>query len=252
MSVSPDAIETLTTELLDAEGFPDYGPNGIQVDAAVEVNRLATGTTASLATIAAAVDAGAQALLVHHGIMWGGASPIRGMFGARVRSLITGGVSLLGYHLPLDAHLERGNNAWVLKQLGCGERSPFAVYKGREIGCHAQLAQPVAPGALASQLASLFDHEVIHCPGGSDRIERIGVVTGGGQSLLADAAAAGCQAFITGETSEQTWHEAAELGIHCFACGHHATESKAIHKLGTHVAQQLGIEHIALDESNPL
>lgn len=250
--VDATRIEILADELLEAEAFADYGPNGLQVEAAVPVRRLATAATASRAAIDAAASAEAQALLVHHGVLWGATGAIRGMLGARIRRLLGAGISLLAYHLPLDAHPEHGNNAWALRRLGTGPTTPFAPCKGRPIGLHAPLDTALAPDALATRLATLFDHAVLHCPGGPDRIDRVGVITGGGQGMLAMAAASGCDALITGETSEQTWHEAAELGIHCFACGHHATECHAIHAFGARVAERLGIEHRPLAEHNPL
>ena len=252
----PTTRATLTAtvdELLEAVDFPDYGPNGLQVEGGEAIHRLATGTTASLATIRAAVAAGADALLVHHGILWGGLQPITGMLAARVRELLAAECNLLAYHLPLDAHPERGNNAWVLRQLeaDAGVR-PFASFKGREIGLAADLPRAVPADDLVARLRTLFDHEVIHCPGGSGPIRRLGVVTGGGQGALAEAAAAGCDALVTGETSEQTWHEAAELGCHCLACGHHATECRAVHELGAELARRLDLEHHPLSEHNPL
>jgi len=239
-------------ELLEARDFPDYGPNGLQVEGSATVRVLATGTTARRATIAAALAASADALLVHHGILWGGLQPITGMLAGRVRRLLAGDCNLLAYHLPLDAHPEHGNNAWALDRLDALERKPFAAHKGRTIGLGGVLGQPLAAADLAERLHRLFGHPVVHCPGGPATIAAVGVVTGGGQGFLGDAADAGFDALITGETSEQTWHEAAERGIHCFACGHHATECRAVHALGGRVAAELGLEHVALEEHNPL
>ncbi|MHC5068148.1 MAG: Nif3-like dinuclear metal center hexameric protein [Planctomycetota bacterium] len=252
MPVSRPVLISHLDHLLNAAAFADYGPNGLQVEGRAEIHHLATAATASLSTCQAAVAAGADALLVHHGILWGGCQPITGMLRGRIACLLSAECNLLGYHLPLDAHPELGNNAWALQQLGAVDHDDFATYKGQAIGRRGRLGAGANVATLADQLHNLFNHEVIHCPGGPDTIEHIAVVTGGGQGYLAEAAAAGCQALITGETSEQTWHEAAELGIHCFACGHHATESRAIHHLGAILAEHFALTHSMIAEDNPL
>jgi dinuclear metal center YbgI/SA1388 family protein len=240
-------------DLLEARGFPDYGPNGLQVEGRAEVTRLATACTASKAVIDAAVAADAHALIVHHGLFWGGGhTRITGMLKGRIAPLLQQDCSLLGYHLPLDAHPEVGNNAVVLDLLGIAERMAFAVYKGKAIGLMGDLTEPVSAADLSDTLAGLFKHAVVHSPGADRPIRRIGVVTGGGQSSLLEAAEAGCDAFITGEASEQTWHEAAESGCHCFSCGHHATESIAIHRLGASLAAAHDLVHLPIELDNPI
>ena len=174
------------------------------------------------------------------------------MLAPRVRRLISSDCNLVAYHLPLDAHPKLGNSAVALQRIGATDCGGFAEYRGRPIGRMGLLDTPLQAAELSQRCAAAFDHAVIHCPGGPTTIERVGVVTGGGQNSLADAVAAGCDAFITGETSEQSWHEAAELGCHLFACGHHATECHAIHTLGALAAQHHGITHTALSENNPL
>lgn len=250
---SRQALIDWCTTMLAADGFADYGPNGLQVAGRERISRLATGTTASLATITAALAAGADALLVHHGLFWGsGPVTVTGILKPRLQQLLGADCNLLAYHLPLDAHPEHGNNAEALRRIGASDCGEFALYRGRAIGRIGQLARALGPAELAAELTTAFSHDVIHCPGGPDQIRTVGVITGGGQNSLTEAAAAGCDAFITGETSEQSWHEAAELGCHLFACGHHATECLAIHRLGVLAANQLAIEHVPLAETNPL
>lgn len=248
-----EEITAFLNQLLEADRFADYGPNGLQVQASERITRVATACTSSQAVIDAAVAAQADALLVHHGLFWGG-GPVRivGMLARRIAALMQGGCNLLAYHLPLDSHPRHGNNAYVLDALGISQREPFSFYKGQPIGRWGELASGLSPVDLQQKLAEIFDHTVLHCPGGPDHIQRVGVITGGGQSAVMEAASLGLDAFITGEASEQTWHEAAESGIHCFACGHFATERFAVHGLGRTLAQKFDIEHIELAEVNPI
>lgn len=235
----PSDLARCLDDLLSADTFRDYGPNGLQVDAEAPIHQVTTSTTASLAAILAAQAAGSQALLVHHGLFWG-REPVRliGPLGRRVGELMRHGISLLAYHLPLDAHPVLGNNAVALARLGIPEHSPFADQGiGRGGACPTDLTIP----DLIRRCEEVFAHPVLHCPGGPDRVRRIAVVTGGGQGYLAEARRNGFDVLITGETSEQTWHEAAEWGIHCLACGHHATEAMAIHGLGGHLAATQGL-----------
>ena len=247
-----DLLVSQLDALLDPQRIRDYGPNGLQVEGRGEVRVLATAATASQAAIDAAIAAGADTLLVHHGLLWGHEQPVTGMLQRRLKALLAADCNLIAYHLPLDAHREVGNNALLLRLLGAEPESAFARHHGIDIGWLGTLPTALDPATFAGRLAAAVDHAVVHCPGGPALIRRIGAVSGGGQSHLADAARAGCDAFITGETSEQTWHEAAELGIHCFAAGHHASEDLAIHALGAQLAAEHGLRHAPLKLLNPL
>jgi dinuclear metal center YbgI/SA1388 family protein len=238
----PDDLLRELDELFQPSRFKDYAPNGLQVEGTDSITTIATAATASQAAIAAAVEAGADALLVHHGIFWGREQRLTGMLGARVRALVKADCALFAYHLPLDAQPLIGNNAVGLELLGIHEHTAFG---DQDLGRWGTLAEAIDAATLSERCQRAFAHPVLHCPGGPERIRRVGIVTGGGQSYLASGAAAGIDAFITGETSEQTWHEAQELGIHCFACGHYATEDHAIHRLGADLAQRHGLTHHA-------
>lgn len=246
-----DRLEALLNDWLDSPSMPDYGPNGIQCEGREEVQRLATACTASLAACQAAVAAGADALLVHHGWFWGGGQVLRGPLARRVACLMTAGITLYAYHLPLDAHPRFGNNALIMRRFEITTPRPFAAHRGSDIGWYGDLSGSLTPAELAGRLSLLFGQEPRHCPGGPATIRSLGAVSGGGQSHLVDAAALGLDTFVTGEAGEQTWHEAAELGIHCFACGHHASEDLAVHELGATVAEDQGLEHVPLRLTNP-
>lgn len=252
MTLSRDTLVHHLDELLDPRHIRDYGPNGLQVEGRSEIKRIATASTASLAACHAAADIQADALLVHHGILWGKDLRITGIIRQRIAVLLQAGINLIAYHLPFDAHADVGNNAVIMRLLGAQTVAPFAEHHGMMIGWSGDLPQPLSAADFSTRLAAVFSHDVVHCPGSTPLIRRIGIVSGGGQSHLLDAAAAGCDALVTGEASEQSWHEAAESGCHLFACGHHATEDIAIHLLGERLAQQFQVEHRRLNVMNPI
>ncbi|MFW5750075.1 MAG: Nif3-like dinuclear metal center hexameric protein [Planctomycetota bacterium] len=252
MSVTVRELEHHLDELLEPGRFRDHCANGLQVEGDAEVERIATAATASLAACRAAREAGATALLVHHGVIWGGAGRITGVLRKRLSVLLGSGCNLLAYHLPLDAHPSLGNNALALARLGAQREEAFAEHGGTAIGYHGCFDAPITIDELIQRCERLFDHPVCHCPADPDRIARIGVVTGGGAGDLGAAAAAGCQALITGEPSEPAWHEARELGCHLLACGHYATENLAIHELGARLAETFQLGHLAITGDNPI
>jgi dinuclear metal center YbgI/SA1388 family protein len=245
---------TVLRELVDwcdrqlaAGSFEDYCPNGLQVEANDRVTRLVSGVTASQALIDAAAAAGADALLVHHGYFWKGeAQPLTGMKGRRVRSLFDHGISLIAYHLPLDAHPEWGNNRQLGDRLGVAG-APLA-----EGGLLWVADLDDTPDSLTSRIATATGLTPLHLPGGPARIRRLGWCTGAAQGYIEQAAAAGCDAFVSGEVSEQTTHQAAELGLHYYAAGHHATERYGVQALGDALADAFAIQHRFIDISNPV
>ena len=233
---------------LEAGSFDDYCPNGLQVEAGEQVTRIVSGVTASLDLIEAAVRAEADLLLVHHGYFWKGeAAPLTGMKGRRVRRLMQSGLSLLAYHLPLDAHHELGNNAGLGRALGL-DGAPIAD-KSLVWGAH--LEQPQSPQALGERISDALAREPqLLC--GERPISRVAWCTGAAQGYIVQAADAGYDAFISGEVSEQTLHLARELGIAYFAAGHHATERFGVQSLGTELAEAFDLEHRFIDVPNPV
>lgn len=238
--------------LLDPRRMHDYGPNGLQLEGRAEVRRLGSACTASLAACRAAAAAGCDALLVHHGVLWGRDLRLTGLLARRIATLCAAGCSLIAYHLPLDAHPELGNNAVLLELLGAQRQQAFAEHHGIQIGWVGELPAAEEASDFARRLAEIFSHAVIHCPGDGRRIRRVGAVSGGGGSHLQDAARAGCDCLVTGELGEPQWHEAAESGCHAFACGHHATESIAIHRLAERLAAEHGLIHQPIELPAPL
>ena len=242
-------IEAYCNSLLSADRFRDYCPNGLQVDAGgAEVRRLATAVTASLAVIEAAAAWGAELLLTHHGYFWKGeAEPLRGVKGKRVRTLMQNGLSLMVYHLPLDAHPELGNNRGLGKALGL----QGAPLDEEGLLWSADLPEPMDGAAIAALIGQSLGRPPLHlaAPG---RIERLFWCTGAAQGYMERVAGEGGQAYLSGEVSEQSYHLARELGIHYFAAGHHATERFGVRSLGAHLAERFGIEYRFIDEENPV
>jgi dinuclear metal center YbgI/SA1388 family protein len=245
-------LERYCDRLLESSSFEDYCPNGLQVDAGGgDIQRVISGVTASQALIEAAAERGADLLLVHHGFFWRGEpSPLIGVKGRRIRTLMQRGMSLLAYHLPLDAHPELGNNFQLARRLEFPGAQPLEQGDGLIWWVENETVQSAA--ALAARIASALGREPLHIAAGEDRIQRIGWCTGAAQGQIERAAAAGLDAFISGEISESTVHLARELGVHYFSAGHHATERYGVQALGRHLAGAFGLEHEFLDIPNPV
>lgn len=242
-----------TDTLLGAAGFRDYCPNGLQVEGRQEVQRLVSGVTASMALIEAASEAGADALLVHHGYFWKGEDAcISGMKQRRLRCLLGADISLLAYHLPLDAHVRLGNNTQLARVLGFETEGSFGSEPDLQLGQYGHLSLPLDAAGLAAHIGERLGRVPLHIPGTAARIETVGWCTGAAQSYIEAAAARGLDAFISGEISEQTVHVARETGIHYFAAGHHATERYGVQALGAHLAKHFGITHEFVDIGNPV
>jgi dinuclear metal center YbgI/SA1388 family protein len=238
--------------LLDSGAFPDYCPNGLQVEGRGRVRRLVTGVTASQALVDAAVAADADAILVHHGYFWKGEDPcVTGMKRRRLAALLAADIGLIAYHLPLDAHPEVGNNTRLGALLGFPIDGRFGTGHGPDIACHGALSHPLTASACAEHIAVALGRMPQFVSGGDHPIRRIGWCTGAAQSYIEAAAALGLDAFVSGEISEQTVHVARECGIHFYAAGHHASERYGVQALGDHLAARFALEHRFIDLDNP-
>ena len=250
---SRDEIIAFCDQLLDAGSFEDYGPNGLQVPGAAEVSKLATGVSANRAFIDAAVNSGAQLALAHHGLFWS-SQPLalsEGMAG-RLRAALAAELSVAGYHLPLDAHPQIGNNALICERLGFEQEGGFGEVNGNSIGVKGRSAEGIEAAELTRRVTELVGREPLVFDAGPDRVHSIGVVSGGGSSLVNDAIAAGLDSFLTGEPTERVMADAREGGIHFLAAGHYATETFGVRRLGELVAERFGIEHEFIDVPNPI
>src|SRR3989338_2708499 len=236
--------------LLQTGLFKDYCPNGLQVEGRAEVRRIATGVTASLQMLDEAIAWGADAILVHHGYFWRNEdATIVGIKKRRIAQLLRKEVSLLAYHLPLDAHPELGNNAQLGKLLGLVEQGRFGE---QNIACFGVLKQL----QTLDQFSQQIEHGLHRAPqafgDGAKTIGKVAWCSGGGQNYFAAAIAQGVDAYLTCEVSEQNYHLAQESGVAFISAGHHATERLGIQALGEHLAGQFGVEHRFFDQNNPV
>jgi dinuclear metal center YbgI/SA1388 family protein len=247
--VARDELQSHLAQLLAVERFRDYGPNGLQVEGRGQVHRLITGVTASLALIEAAVTAGADAILVHHGLFWRGQDGrVTSWMRARLAPLLAHGINLFAYHLPLDAHPELGNNAQFGARLGLQADARFGE---QELGFAGSAAALKSSAALQAAVERVCGRAPVLVPGDGRALKRIGWCTGGAQGMFEAAIGAGVDAYITGEISEPQAHIARETGVAFIACGHHATERFGAPAVGAHLAERFTLEHRFIDIDNP-
>lgn len=253
MSARLNEIVDFCNSLLTPEKYRDYCPNGLQVEGRSEVRRIISGVTASQALLDAAVERGADLILVHHGYFWKGeAEAVVGIKKRRLQTLLQNDISLLAYHLPLDGHPELGNNAQLAERLGLTITGGLEPDNPLSIGLTGRLEQPLSAAQFSKQIAAAMGREVLHIDGGGELIETVGWCTGAAQGYIDKAAASGLDAYISGEISEPTVHSARELGIHYFSAGHHATERYGVQALAGKLQRQFDIEHEFVDINNPV
>lgn len=251
---SRDEVIGFCDRLLEIEAFGDYGPNGLQVPGSPRVDRIATAVSAHLASIESAAESGADLLLTHHGLFWDfHPRALTPAMAARLKLALNADLSVAGYHLPLDAHPEIGNNALTARQLGFEPGpEPIGEVKGRPIGVVARRSEPVAPPGLFALVESELGRTPLVFDCGPDEIRSIGIVTGSAASDIHRAIELGLDAFLTGEPSEHVMADAREGGIHFIAAGHYATEVCGIRRLGDLLAERFGITHEFIDVPNPI
>ncbi len=253
MSTSLDELLHYLDTTLQPDNYRDYCPNGLQVEGRPQVQRLATGVTASQRLLDEAIAWGADAILVHHGYFWSGEPPrVVGMKKRRLAALLNNDVSLLAYHLPLDAHPELGNNARLGELMGMSQFEALQPEKADGVGNVAGLPAPVSAGEMLCRLQRITGRAPLHIGDADSEVQRIAWCTGAAQSYIEAALAAGADMFITGEASEQTVHIAREEGIHFVAAGHHATERFGVQAVGERLAERFSIEHRFIDIDNPV
>ena len=241
---------TYLNELLTIEAFKDYAPNGLQVEGKEKLRKIVTGVSASQALIEAAIEREADALLVHHGWFWQKEDPrIIGMKHKRLKMLLAHDISLLAYHLPLDAHPELGNNVQLAHRLDI--QLDHAMDE-QGIGNYGRLSEYVSLDELGTKIENTLNRKPLLISGGDHAIRRVALCTGAAQNYILKAAEAGVDAFISGEVSENTVHIARECGVHYIAAGHHATERYGIQALGEFAAAHFGLLCEFVDIDNPV
>ena len=252
MTKLQDIIQWCDQTLKSSE-FKDYAPNGLQIEGKTEVRKILAAVTASQDAIDAAIRENADLLLVHHGYFWKGeAYPITGMRGKRIKSLIQQDISLVGYHLPLDSHPTLGNNAAISDLLELQNIEALDPTERHPIGNIGYLKSAMSPEAFKAFVSERLGFDAIHLPCDKSTIQKVGFCTGGAQDYISKAALQNCDAYISGEVSERTFYEAAELGVHYYACGHHATEKYGVQRLAKAISEQFNIEYSYFELNNPI
>ncbi|HEX4600430.1 MAG TPA: Nif3-like dinuclear metal center hexameric protein [Gemmatimonadales bacterium] len=224
--------------------------NGLQVANAGTVNRVAAAVDLCEATVALAAAERADLLLVHHGLFWGGVTPLAGPQYRRVAGLIRHDIALYSAHLPLDLHPEVGNNVLLARQLGVTPRGAFGEEYGIAIGVWGE--RDVTRAALEQQLAGVLGARPRLLAFGPERVRRVGIVSGGAGALIGQAAALGLDTYITGEGAHHTFFAAEELRLNVFYGGHYATETFGVKALAAHLEAQFGLPWTFLDHPTGL
>jgi dinuclear metal center YbgI/SA1388 family protein len=252
MAQLTDVISYLD-ELLAIGDFTDYGPNGLQVPGADEVSRVVTGVSANLELFEGATAREAQLVVAHHGLFWDfhprSVSPAMKQ---RLRILFDHDMSLAGYHLPLDAHPEVGNNALICAALGLERAEPFGEHRGQTVGFVGRSAEGIAFDELRERCAQAFGQEPFVWDTGPETVHSVGIVSGAAASSFGEAIAKGLDAFLTGEPAEHVMADARESGTHFIAGGHYATETFGVRRLGELLEAEFGLEHEFVEVPNPI
>ena len=252
--VNLNSLTQYLNTLLKTSQFTDYGPNGLQIEGTQEIKSVCFAVSATRASVEETVKRKAQALIVHHGLFWKfhGVRTLTGPFAQRVFPLVRHHISLLGYHLPLDAHMEFGNAVSLGHLIPLSHMKPFGDHKGMPTGVKGTLVNPLPAHELKKQLELILHHSVLmSSPRPSEIIHSLGIITGGANSQWTFAYDEGLDAYLTGEMSEHDWHESQESDIHMFAGGHHATETFGIQKLMDHLSDKFSLECHYIPSDNP-
>ncbi|QCP51181.1 Nif3-like dinuclear metal center hexameric protein [Trinickia violacea] len=243
-------LELYLNSVLETGRFKDYCPNGLQVEGRRRINKIATGVTASLAFLEAALEWGADAVLVHHGYFWRNEAPqITGRKYKRLKLLLANDLNLFAFHLPLDDHPEYGNNAQLGERMGW---IPDGRFGDQDLGWMTTLPMPITLAHFAAQVEQTLGREPLVLGDPDWELRRVAWCTGGAQSYFEAAIDAGADVFLTGEISEPTTHMSAESGVAYLAAGHHATERFGVQALGAHLSETFDVEHLFIDIHNPV
>lgn len=252
----PEQLDTIIKYLddyLDTSRFKDYAPVGLQVMGQKDVQKIVTGVSACVELFERAVEEKADAVMVHHGMFFDGEPKvIKGGLKTRLRILLENDISLLGYHLVLDAHDEVGNNAILLQKLGLTQSEPFGDYGGKPIGKMGIFENPVPSDDFFKTIRNEINSSARIYDFGSEKIERVAIVSGGAPGLVREAIEKKADLYLTGEDTEWIYHLCKEEHIHYVAAGHHATERFGIEALGAHLAKEFDLTSKFIDIINPI
>ncbi len=254
MASRDELVVALNNELRIAD-FQDGQENGLQIEGRATIHKVATAVSVNQASIDAALEWGADALLTHHGLLWHNQpNHVRGIRATRLRSIMAADLNVITYHLPLDAHPSLGNNAALADAAGCISAEPAFGHKGNTIGVIGQLDEPTPFGAWVGGFESALrkgcdvDTGPFHVwPQGKDDVQSIGFISGAAPYQVQDAIDLGLDAYVTGEVTEPAHALAVEAGIHFVAGGHYLTERGGVQRLGAWLEERFGVETRFID-----
>lgn len=236
-------------DLLHPELFKDYAPNGLQVEGKSEISRIVTAVSATQNVLDQALALKADALLVHHGWFWRGENPaVVATKYRRLKTLISGEINLIAYHLPLDAHATLGNNAQMAQLLAATD----VAQGGENNFIWTGLVPPISVQTLASHLEKCLNRSPLVLGDQTKTVSRLAWCSGAAEDFFEDAIAMGAEAYISGEATERTTHLAREMHVPFLVCGHHATERLGIKALSDWLSENHGLECIFVDDENPI
>ncbi|MGN7611117.1 Nif3-like dinuclear metal center hexameric protein [Magnetococcales bacterium HHB-1] len=251
--VTLDKVEFFLNQQLECARYSDYCPNGVQVRGERPIRRVAGGVSACMALFEEALTWQADLILVHHGFFWKGDSKvIEGNLKKRLAFLLKHEITLMAYHLPLDAHPKWGNNKQIFKKLGLINEKPFGVYQGKTIGFQGSYAGGRDFNAVKSDMQNLFGGQMLALPFGPERVERVAICSGAAPELIREAKACGADLYLTGEATEHVYHFAREEGIHFIAAGHHRTETWGVRALLDVLKNEFALKTRFINIENPI
>jgi dinuclear metal center YbgI/SA1388 family protein len=248
-------LKDVTTYLDDYLAIADVDDspqalNGLQVENTGKVTRVAATVDVCRTTINRAVEMGADFMVVHHGLFWGGLQPLVAQHGHRVRTLIEHDIALYSAHLPLDLHAEVGNNAVLARALCLEDIEPFGDYEGQTIGCAGKLV--ASRDELAERIREVLGGDPKVIATGPETVRRVGIVSGGAGKLITQVAGAGLDTYVTGEGSHHNYFDAEEAGVNLIYAGHYATETVGVKALAHHLEDQFGLPWNFIDHPTGL
>jgi len=240
-------------KLLNSDSIPDESLNGLQVEGKDEIEKIAFCVSACEECFKKAVKKGADALIVHHGLLWkrNGVEPIKDIFKKRLAILIASQISLFAFHLPLDCHPQLGNNARAALDIGLGNIKPFCEYHGTLIGFKGNFLEPALLKNIIKTLEEYYHHKAILLPFGKEEIKNVGIVSGGAAEEVIQAAEENIDLYVTGEPKESAYYIAKELKMNMACFGHYATETVGVKALKNHIESVLNIATEFIEIKNP-
>lgn len=226
---------------LDTYAAADLSLNGLQIEGADVIRRVAASVDTSVKTLQHAADSGADLLLVHHGLFWGKPLPVTGPHRDRLRVALMADLNLYAAHLPLDAHPELGNNAMIARALSLQDLQPFARVAGHPLGLAGELPFEQSLQDFADRVQKLTGEICLVHGGGSPTVQRLGILSGSGAERIAEAAALGLDTLLTGEPEHKHFNDAFEYGVNVVYAGHYETEVFGVRALAARIEEEFGL-----------